>query len=51
MDETSYNVTFGGHENYAFRRTARYRDGSGRFAFASRASATTGPPTRRGPSG
>src|SRR5690348_8990458 len=34
MNETSYNSTFGGHENYAFRRTARYRDGSGRFAYA-----------------
>ncbi len=33
MDETSYDLAFGGQPNHAFRRTARYRDASGRFVF------------------
>lgn len=33
MDEVSYDVAFGGRGNQAFRRTARYRDRSGRFVY------------------
>lgn len=31
MDTASYDVAFGGQGNHAYRRTARYSDGSGRF--------------------
>jgi hypothetical protein len=33
MDGTSYDMAFGGQGNHAFRRTARYRDESGRFVY------------------
>lgn len=33
MDEVSYDVAFGGKGNHAFRRTARYHDGLGRFVY------------------